>query len=74
MESLQRVADVAGGVGVQLSVLPEDDDCNVDGAEDGEFMRLLEEAAFALEEGSVGVKSQREKVDVRWENLGQDLH
>ena len=31
--------------------MAEDDDGDVDGAEDGELMRLLEQAAFALQEG-----------------------
>jgi len=31
--------------------MAEDDDSDVDGAEDGKLMRLLEQAAFALEEG-----------------------
>lgn len=35
--------------------MPEDDDGDVDGAEDGELMGLLEQTAFALEEGDAAV-------------------
>ena len=31
--------------------MPEDDDGDIDGAEDGELMRLLEQSSFTLEEG-----------------------
>ena len=31
--------------------MAEDDDGDIDGAEDGELVRLLEQAALALEEG-----------------------
>ena len=42
--------DVRRRVLIQLLVMTEDDDRDVDRAEDGELMRLLEQAAFALEE------------------------
>lgn len=45
------LVDIVGRVLVELLVVAEDDDGDVDLAEDGEFMRLLEEAAFTLEEG-----------------------
>jgi hypothetical protein len=44
--------DVAGRKLVQLLVVAKDDDSDVDGAEDGELMRLLEQAAFALQESN----------------------
>ena len=46
------LVDVARGKLVQLLVVAEDDDCDVDGAEDRELVRLLEQAAFALQEGA----------------------
>jgi hypothetical protein len=47
-----RLVDVAGREFVELLVVAEDDDGDVDGAEHRELMRLLEETAFALEEGA----------------------
>ncbi len=52
MISLQRLVDVARRELVQLLVVTEDDDGNVDGAEDGQLVRFLEETAFSLEERS----------------------
>jgi hypothetical protein len=49
------LVDVAGREFVELLVVAEDDDGHVDGAEHRELMRLLEEAAFALEEGDGAV-------------------
>lgn len=46
-----RLVYVAGRVFVQLLIVAEDDDGDVDGAQHGELMRLLEQAALALEEG-----------------------
>lgn len=46
----ESLIDVAGREFVQLLVLSEDNDGDVDGAEDGKLMRLLEQAAFALQE------------------------
>jgi hypothetical protein len=37
--------------------VPEDDDRDVDGAQDGQLVRLLEKTAFALEEGDRSVTS-----------------
>lgn len=52
--------DIAGRELVQLLVVSKYDHSNVDGAEDGELVGLLEETAFALEEGagrtSVGIR------------------
>ncbi len=48
----QDLANVAAGVFVKLLVVPEDDDGHVDGAEDRQFVGLLEETAFAFEKGA----------------------
>jgi hypothetical protein len=45
------LVDVARRVLVQLLVVTEDDDCDVDGAQHGKLVRLLEQTTFALEEG-----------------------
>ena len=42
---------ITGGELVEFLVVAEDDDGDVDGAQHGELMRLLEQAALALEEG-----------------------
>ena len=55
LKSCDRLVDVSRRVLVQLLVVAEDDDGDIDGAQDGELMRLLEEAAFALEEGDGSV-------------------
>lgn len=47
--------DVAGRELVQLLIVAEDYHGNVDGAEDGELVRLLEQATLALEKGAIGV-------------------
>jgi len=55
-----RLVDVARRKLVQLLVVAKDDDGNVDGAQHRELMRLLEQAAFALQErpGLVSVGSR----------------
>lgn len=55
MVSAEGFLDVGGGELVQLLVVAEDDHSNVDRAEDGELMGLLEEAALALEKGDGAV-------------------
>lgn len=52
MVAADGLVDVARRKLVQLLVVAEDDDGNVDGAQDGELVRLLEEPALALEEGA----------------------
>jgi hypothetical protein len=47
------LVDVARRELVQLLVVAKDDDGHVDGAEHRELMRLLEQAAFALQKGAV---------------------
>jgi hypothetical protein len=47
------LVDVARGKLVELLVVAEDDDSHVDGAEHRELMRLLEQAAFALQESTI---------------------
>ena len=51
LKSCYRLVYVAGRVFVQLLIVAEDDNGDVDGAQHGELMRLLEQAALALEEG-----------------------
>jgi len=46
------LVDVAGRKLVELLVVAEDDDGDVDRAQHGELMRLLEQAAFALQESA----------------------
>lgn len=46
-----QVAHVGRRVLVQLLVITKDEDGNVDGAEHGELVRLLEQATLALQEG-----------------------
>lgn len=48
-----HLTHVCGGVLVQLLVAAEDKDGDVDRAEDGELVRLLEQAALSLEKGAV---------------------
>lgn len=51
LKSGDRLVDVARRVFVQLLIVAEDDDRDVDGAQHGQLVRLLEQAALALEEG-----------------------
>lgn len=55
LEPPDYIVDIRRRVFVQLLVVAKDDDGDIDGAEDGEFVRLLEETAFALEEGDAAV-------------------
>lgn len=55
LESANDLVDVGGAVFVQLLVVSEDDDCDIDGAEDGKLVSLFEETTFALEEGHAAV-------------------
>ena len=48
----QDLSNITTRVFVQLLIITKDYDGDIDGAENGELMRLLEQAAFALEEGS----------------------
>lgn len=50
--SVHGRGNVARGELVKLPIVAEDDDCNINRAEDGELMGLLEEAALALQEGA----------------------
>jgi hypothetical protein len=52
--SSQDLSNITTRVFVQFLVIAEDDDRDIDGTEDGELMRLLEQATFALKEGSEG--------------------
>lgn len=48
----QNLSNITTRVLVQLFVVAKDDNRDVDGAQNGELMCLLEQAAFALEERS----------------------
>jgi hypothetical protein len=50
--SSQDLSNITTRVFVQLLIISKDYDRDIDRAENGELMRLLEQAAFALEEGS----------------------
>jgi hypothetical protein len=50
--ALQYLSNIARRVLVQLLIVSEYYNCDIDRAEDGKLMRLLEKSAFALEEGS----------------------
>jgi hypothetical protein len=52
--SRQDLSNVTTRIFVQLLIIPKDYDRDIDRAEDGKLMRLLEQATFALEERSVG--------------------
>lgn len=52
MIPLDQLVHVGRRVLVELLVRAKDEDGDIDGAEDGKFVRLLEEAALALEEGA----------------------
>lgn len=62
LKSADSIVYVAGRVFIQLLVVSKDDDSNINGAEDGELVSLLEQAAFALEESTVLPKSARVRV------------
>jgi hypothetical protein len=47
----QDLSNITTRVFVQLLIIPKYYDRNIDRAENGELMRLLEQATFALEEG-----------------------
>jgi hypothetical protein len=49
----ENLANVATRVFVQLLIVAKDYDCDIDGTEDGELMRLLEKTPFALEKCAV---------------------
>lgn len=66
LEAADDLVDVGGGVLVQLLVVAEDDDGDVDGAEDGELVGLLEEAALALEEGDRTIGARDVSIVDRW--------
>lgn len=47
-----HVIDIIGREFIELFVVAKDDHSDIDGTEDREFVRFLEQAAFALEEGA----------------------
>lgn len=61
--SADELVHVGRGVFVELLVVAEDEDGDVDGAEDGELVRLLEETALALEKGSAQAESATRRLE-----------
>src|SRR4051794_7376487 len=47
-----EIAHVRRRVLVELLIIAKDEDGNIDGAEDGQLMRLLEQATLSFEKGS----------------------
>ena len=66
------LVDVARRELVQLLVVAEDDDGHVDGAEHGELVSLLEQAALALQEGSAAGQFQLRRR--HWYGQARGLH
>lgn len=60
MVSCQDLCNITTRVFVQLLIIAKDYDCDIDGTEDGELMRLLEQATFALKERSVGKSTDQQ--------------
>jgi len=52
--SRQDLSNVTTRIFVQFLIIAKDYDGDIDGAENGELMRLLEQTTFALKERSVG--------------------
>jgi len=52
--SCQDLSNITTRVFVQLLIIAKDYDRDIDRTEDGELMRLLEQATFALKKRSVG--------------------
>jgi hypothetical protein len=52
--SVQDLSNITTRIFVQLLIIAKDYDRDINGTENGELMRLLEQAAFALKERSVG--------------------
>lgn len=50
--SSDELVDIAGRVFVELLILTKNDDCYIDLAKHGQFMRFLEQTALALNEGA----------------------
>lgn len=59
LKSCDGLVDVPRRILVQLLVVSEDDDSDVDGAEHGKLVRLLEQPTFALEEGDGPGRQER---------------
>ena len=71
--SVDELVHVPGRVLVELLVAAEDEDGDIDGAEHGELVCLLEQAAFPLEKGAgrgfLSVTSPRRVADGGWRKL-----
>lgn len=48
--SVQDLSNITTRIFIQLLIIAKDYDRNINGTENGELMRLLEQAAFALKE------------------------
>lgn len=53
LKTCDSLMDVAGRELVKLLVIAEDNDSDIDRAEYAQFVGLLEQAAFSLQEGAV---------------------
>lgn len=56
MVSCDQISHIARGVLVQLLIAAEDKHGDIDGAEHGQLMRLLEKTALSLQERAIGQK------------------
>ena len=54
---LKDLSNIRGRIFVQLLVVAKYYDCDVDGAEDGNLMSLLEQPSLTLQEGSARIMS-----------------
>ena len=69
LEATNDLVDVRRRVFIQLLVVAKDNDGDVDGAEDGELVCLLEQAALALQEGDGSVAGRG--VSMVWAGQGE---
>ena len=58
--SRQDLSNVTTRIFVQFLIVAKDYDRDIDGAENGELMRLLKQATFALKECSVGSSTNQQ--------------
>ena len=65
LEACYCFLNISRRVLVQLLVVSEDDDGDIDRAEDGELMRLLEQTALALQKGD----RPGDVLEVEWERI-----
>lgn len=58
LETCDGLMDVAGREFVKLLIIAKDNDSDIDGAEYAQFVGLLEQTAFSLQEGTVTKNGQ----------------